>query len=293
MNNEKPILIISAARSGTKMIRYVLDASGYVVSYPYDANYIWKYGNYNVSHDEILPDSINDNQKSKIRSFFLKICTKDNKMRFLEKSVPNSLRIPFVRSIFPNCKIIHLVRDGLDVAADSRLCWQAPAVSERIQSKADRQRKLKEFPLAMAWPYLLEYAVSYGKKILFQQEHVSSWGPRYKGIDQDIRKKNLLEVCAIQWAKCVEHCCDELSMLENGVDYINIKYESLVREPAKYFNKIVSFIDIDDGEKIIERGIQTVTTEYIGSWKKRLSEKEENTILKIISNTQDRVRNLN
>ena len=186
MNIEKPIIIISAARSGTKMLRYVLDASSDIASYPYDANYIWKYGNYNVDHDEILPRSINDGKKEKIRSFFLKICKKENKPRFLEKSVPNSLRIPFVRSVFPTCKIIHLFRDGLDVTADSRLCWQASAMSERIQSKADRQRKLKEFPFAMAWPYLLDYAVSYGKMILFKREHISSWGPRYKGIDNDM-----------------------------------------------------------------------------------------------------------
>ena len=68
MNIEKPIIIISAARSGTKMLRYVLDASSDIASYPYDANYIWKYGNYNVDHDEILPRSINDGKKEKIRS---------------------------------------------------------------------------------------------------------------------------------------------------------------------------------------------------------------------------------
>ena len=117
--------------------------------------------------------------------------------------------------------------------------------------------------------------------------------PRFIGIEQDIREKSLLEVCAIQWTKCVDHCCAELEKLEKGVDYINISYEKLARVPEKYLNKVVDFIEIDDGEKIVERGIKTVKTDFIGSWKRRLSEKEKNIILKIISKTQDRIENLN
>ena len=48
------IVIIAAARSGTKMLRHILDASQEISSYPYDANYIWKYGNFQLNHDEIL-----------------------------------------------------------------------------------------------------------------------------------------------------------------------------------------------------------------------------------------------
>lgn len=293
MINEKEILIISAARSGTKMLRSVLGASSLIASYPYDANYIWKYGNYSVDHDENEPDSITEVQKNKMRSFFWNICKLENKPVFLEKSVSNSLRIPFVRSIFPECRIIHLYRDGIDVAADSRLCWQDSATSDRIQSKEDRMRKLKEFPFAMAWPYLFDYAVSYGKKFLFKQAHVSSWGPRYKGIDEDIRTKSLIEVCAIQWKKCVDHCCKELATLEKGKDYINISYEKLAYEPDKYLNKIVDFIKVKDGDEIIKRGVKTVKTDYIGSWEGRLTDNERDIVCKIIAETQKKIDLLN
>jgi len=292
MLGDKPIVIISAARSGTKMLRYILDASSVIASYPYDANYIWKYGNYSVRHDEIGPESVNENQKNKIRAFFLKICKKESVPRFLEKSVPNSLRIPFVRSIFPDCKIIHLYRNGLDVTADSRLCWQDTATSERIQSQKDRSRKLKEFPIAMAWPYLLQYIVNYGKKIIFRQDHVSTWGPRYEGIDDDVRQKPLLEVCAKQWIKCVEHCCHELGLMENGRDYINVSYEKLAYQPEKYLQRIVDFIDVPDKEKIIIRGLDTISTAFIKSWKNHLANGEENTVRTMISKTQDKIDDL-
>ncbi|GAB6095171.1 hypothetical protein JCM14469_14230 [Desulfatiferula olefinivorans] len=288
----KPIVIISAARSGTKMLRYILDASVDIASCHYDANYIWKYGNYYVKHDEVSPNSIDNKQREKIRSFFNKICLLENKNRLLEKSVSNSLRIPLVRSVFPDCKIIHLYRNGLDVAADSRRCWQASAVSEDIQSNKDRIRKVKEFPFMMAWPYLLDYTLNYGKKLLLMHDHVSSWGPRYAGIDKDVREKSLIEVCAIQWKKCVEHCCDELGNLEKEKHYINIPYDNMAYDPEKYIKHILDFIQISDGHKVLKRAKETITPKFVGFGEKVLDDNEIEIVNSIIFDTQERIRYL-
>ena len=291
-NKTEPVIIIAAARSGTKMLRYVLSASDEFAGYPYDANYIWKYGNYTVKHDEIGPDSIQEGEKNKIRNFFLKICDKKGKPRLLEKSVPNSLRIPFVRSIFPGCAIIHLYRNGLDVTPDARLCWQGSASAERIQSKEDRVRKLKEFPLPMAWPYLLEYIKNYAKKTLLRKAHVESWGPRYKGIDSDVQNKSLIEVCAIQWAKCVDHCCQELNRLENGIDYMNLCYEQLISYPSEQLERVVDFLNLTDGHKVITRGKEVIKADYVQSWKDYITSDEYEKISGIIHERQNMLDNL-
>jgi len=292
LKKKGPVIIIAAARSGTKMLRYVLSASDEFAGYPYDANYIWKYGNYSVKHDEIEPDSIDEGKKDKIRSFFLNICEKEGKPRLLEKSVPNSLRVSFVRSVFPDCRIIHLYRNGLDVAPDARLCWQDSASSERIQSREDRARKLREFPVSMAWPYLIEYMKSYGKKTLLRQAHVDSWGPRYKGIDHDVENKRLIEVCAIQWARCVEHCCFELDNLENGRDYINVAYEKLISDPAGQLERVADFLELPDGEKVINRGKEVIRADFVQSWKDYLSRDEYDKISGILNGPQELLDNL-
>jgi hypothetical protein len=134
--------------------------------------------------------------------------------------------------------------------------------------------------------------VNYGKKYLFKQDHVSSWGPRYQGIDDDIRNKSLIEVCAIQWKKCVNHCCDELATMKNGRDYINISYEKLAHDPQKYLQKIVDFIGVEDGERVVERGVKIVSPSYIDSWKNYIADDERETVLKIISGTQQRIDRL-
>jgi hypothetical protein len=105
---ESPIIIIAAARSGTKMLRAALAASPEFVDFSYDINYIWKYGNYHIPHDELTEDNLTDDVRKFIRKRFQKLLVKSNAKRVLEKTVSNSLRVDFVREVFPNSKIIHL-----------------------------------------------------------------------------------------------------------------------------------------------------------------------------------------
>ena len=48
-----PIIIIGAARSGTKILRAALSSHPEMVAIPYDINYVWKYDNYDIDHDEL------------------------------------------------------------------------------------------------------------------------------------------------------------------------------------------------------------------------------------------------
>ena len=185
---ESPIIIIAAARSGTKMLRAALAASPEFVDFSYDINYIWKYGNYHIPHDELTEDNLTDDVRKFIRKRFKKLLVKSNARRVLEKTVSNSLRVDFVREVFPNSKIIHLYRDGRDVAADAKLCWESSMFSARIQPKSDLFKKVVEFPIDAAWPYLISYVSTYATRLLAKEKHVRSWGPRFKAIEEAIRQ---------------------------------------------------------------------------------------------------------
>ena len=136
-SHDSPVIIIAAARSGTKMLRAALAASPVFVDFPYDINYVWKYQNYDINHDELTEENLTPTIKKFIRNRFEKLVLKKDSKRVLEKTVSNSLRVDFVRAVFPKCKIIHLYRDGHDVAADARLCWQSSALSTRIQTRKE------------------------------------------------------------------------------------------------------------------------------------------------------------
>jgi sulfotransferase family protein len=287
MNSQKryrtsPVLIIAAARSGTKMLRAALAQSPELVEFPYDANYLWKFGHYGVDHDELMPQDATDSVVRFIRRQFDRRLDRSAAKRVLEKSVPNSLRVGFVRAVYPECKIIHLFRDGRDVTASARECWQSSMFSQRIQSKRDLLKKIVEFPFLDAWPYLVHYAGTYGRRLVARQTHVASWGPRFKGIDDAVRTRPLTEVCGLQWARCVERSLEDLSSLKEDIDYLHVRYEDLVARPVFELDRICRFADIGDPDPIRRFAEARITDRRIGSWRNAITGDELAKLLPII-----------
>jgi hypothetical protein len=277
-----PVIIIAAARSGTKMLRAALESSNELIAFPYDINYIWKYGNYNVPHDELTKQHLTPEIKKFIRSKFEKLLLDSNAERIVEKTVSNSLRVGFVKEVFSNCKIIHLYRDGRDVAVSARECWKASMFSKKIQPTSDIFKKAIHFPITRSWFYLLNYLSNYASKFFKSNNRLKSWGPKYKGIDEIVKNEPLIKVCGVQWAKSINHCLEALSKLEENKDYINIKYEELVKEPIKNLRRIARFVNVKNFEPIGIFAKNKISDKYIGNWKYKLSREELNYLLPIL-----------
>lgn len=278
-----PVIIIAAARSGTKILRSTLAASSDFVDFPYDINYIWKYGNYNIPHDELTTNDLRSEIRDFIKKQLRKRLIKKGSGRILEKTVSNCLRVDFVREVFPKCKIIHLYRDGRDVAVSSKTCWESSLFSERIQQKGDLIKKVAQFPFAAAWPYLINYMLNYASRLFSRARSVKSWGPRFKGIDDAVKQYSLIEVCGIQWARCVALALKSLSRLKENEDYINVRYEDFVKDPLIESQKIIDFLQIRDYRPIQEYAKKNITANFIGNAKKKLNSEEEKKLLLHIS----------
>jgi hypothetical protein len=246
------------------MLRAALAKSAEVVEFRYDINYVWKYRNYYIQHDELTKEHLTPVVKEFIRKEFRRLLSNSDAKSVLEKTVSNSLRVDFVRAVFPECKIIHLYRDGHDVAADARLCWESSALSGRIQSKKDLIRKTMGFPFTAAWPYLMNYILTYAKRFITREKHVESWGPRFKGIDEALENFSLLEVCGMQWARSVELSLRSLCKLKENTDYINVRYEDLVGNSRPELTKILDFLEIQDVERVLDYGAKNITDTYVG-----------------------------
>ncbi len=132
---QDPIIILGAARSGTKILRDTIAAHPSISSIPYDINFVWKYGLYHIRHDELTPNDLTERGKKFIHSFFSRFDSKNLDTRIIEKTVSNTVRVEFVQKIFPNCQFIHLIRDGRDVAVSSMIQWQAP-LNRRLSKNA-------------------------------------------------------------------------------------------------------------------------------------------------------------
>jgi hypothetical protein len=267
----QPVILIGAARSGTKLLRDLVARHPLVDRVPYDINYVWRFGNERVNHDELGVDSINDSIKKRIRSRFASFST--GRPLLIEKTVSNCLRVPFLRRIFPEALFLHLVRHGEDIVESAYRQWLAPPDWRYIFGKA------KGYPITEAFGYALSYAAkTLGKVLMRGKGNKHTWGPRYEGIDRDVATKSLLEVCAIQWARCVKTAVSDLQDLPEGKVF-TVRYEEFIQEPQRHLQRIASFTGIDPipfGGQVMD-GL--VLTENVGKGRRQLSEEERALIL--------------
>jgi len=237
MPTSQPLIIIGAARSGTKLLRDVIAAHPAVAKVPYDINYIWRMGNEGLAHDEIEPGMLTASNREHIRAQFFAYAGDSHLL--VEKTVSNCLRVPFVQAVLPEAQFIHLVRDGRDVIESVYRQWTASPDWRYIWQKT------RTFPLRYAFGYGMKYAVGLFKKSFSQdKEHVTTWGPRYTGIDTDLIEKGVWETCALQWLACVQSALQGLSLVPTSKQ-ICIRYEDFVQQPQIFLAQIAAFLNID------------------------------------------------
>jgi hypothetical protein len=107
-------LIIGCARSGTSILGELV-ASHPEVKYIFEAHDVWESAGLGVcdSH-RLTAEHATPRVRKHIREWFRK--RQGPATVLVEKTPRNVLRVPFIRAVFPEAKIIHIVRDGRDVS---------------------------------------------------------------------------------------------------------------------------------------------------------------------------------
>ncbi|MFW5794850.1 MAG: sulfotransferase family protein [Bacillota bacterium] len=277
-NSLTPIILIGAGRSGTKFFRNIISQNEETAAIPYDINYIWRYGNEDYKNDIISPDDITKDIKDYINKNLLKLSNyKANKQNFLvEKTVSNTLRVPFVEEVLDHqAKFIHIIRDGRAVTESAYRMWNQPSDFKYLI------KKLKYFPITN-----YKYAFWFLKEKLrsiFDSSYVNVWGPRYQGIEKDLEKYSVLEVCAKQWQNCVEYANEDLLKIPEDRK-LTIRYEDLISD-SKTLDKVCDFIGINDRDSIFDFYNKNLKVTNNEKWKTNLSKVEINKVNNIIENT--------
>ncbi len=234
----EPIIVIGAARSGTKWVRSLLASTGSFRVVPYDVNYIWRSGQHALPHDVLSP-AIGDRQAARIRSLLDRVALPSPQgpgRPILEKTVSNALRVPFVRRVFPGARFVEIVRDGREAIASTFEQWNRPV------ERSYGLRKALAVPPA-CWPYLIQL----GLRSAGVARSSRSWGVRYEGIDDDLVRRTLPEVCAIQWASCIRGGRDLLGLPESAC--IRIRYEELCRSERRV-RDLAAWADLPEREVV-------------------------------------------
>lgn len=269
------VFIIGAPRSGTNLLRDVLTSFEGLETWPCDEiNYIWRHGNAQFASDELPVKKANNFVKRYIRKSFDKAKKLYKAKILIEKTCANSLRIPFVNSIFPNAIYIYIVRDGVDAAVSAKTKWASKKDFFYLLKKF-RFVPLSDFPI-YAWKFLKTRVLNF-----FSNKNLTYWGPSIGTNNKVIKNKSLVELCALQWQSCVVKSDKSFSTF-NRNKFFYIRYEEFVKNPYIQTYKILNFIGIKVSEDDINNAVKNVSDKNIGKGYKSLSHSELQNIKKLL-----------
>jgi len=153
-------LIFGCARSGTSILAELIGAHPDVKSV-FEAHAVWELGGMGVdgSH-RLTAEAATPGVNRQVRDWF---SAQPGAARLLvEKNPRNVLRVPYVRAIFPEARLIHIIRDGRDVA-----CSMVPGCggAEWRHLKPPRWREWfvkyeGAVRCALAWKEIMEIALT-------------------------------------------------------------------------------------------------------------------------------------
>lgn len=266
----QPIFLIGAARSGTKILRDTISTHPEIEKIGYDINFIWKRYNEDIPHDELEVHHVKPKFIRFIRGYF-KSKVKDKNF-LIEKTVGNTLRIPFLLEVFPEAKFIILYRDGRDVVESVIRQWGVAPDNKYLF------KKLVSVPFLQVMPFLFQYGVDTLKiKLGLSPREKYIWGVRHKNWEKDLESDSLLEFCSKQWNYCVQAILQNKNKIKDH-NKIEIYYEDLVKQPSIEFGKIAEFLNLN----VDDFNYSNIKNSNIGKSKSKMSEdeyKELNTYL--------------
>jgi hypothetical protein len=271
----RPVIIIGAGRSGTKFLRSVLAASQSCWAIPYDVGFIWRYRNETYPNDALPADLCDERIARFIRKQLVKLARVHDSHApgiLLEKSVPNALRVSFVNAILPDALFLHIIRDGRDVVESAVRQWNKdPELGYLL-------RKLRYFPLSN-----VRYAYWYLKNMFGGGQGPRIWGPRYPGIEKDLEKLPLLEICAKQWDSCVNLALADLHKIPSN-RCLTLNYENLIKR-EEVLAEICHFLHLPDPDTVISTYRENILHDRGNQWSQIWSNGEIQQIMDLISPT--------
>jgi len=231
-----PIMLIGNVRSGTSMIHDFFNLHPEVAAW-YEPRTIWTYADPGRRHDRFDEHDATPKVTRYIRRRFLAYQRGHDGLRVMEKTPSNVMRIPYVRALFPESKLLYLVREPFANLASSEKRWRTPITLEHAFER------IRETPKSQLHYYIGRAITDTLKSRALRRRHVSVWGVRYPGIYRDLRSMPIEQVIARQWARCCRQAEEDFAKIDPGVA-LKLRYEDFVADPVVQFERILSHFDL-------------------------------------------------
>lgn len=255
-----PILIIGSPRSGTTMLGSLLAAHP-AVDYWEEPRPIWSQGNAWRSDDALDESDLTAAIARRIDRRFARHLAASGKARFCEKTPSNCLRLRFIHALYPDARIIHLVRDGRAVVASMLRMLERPPDAGRVWAR------LRETP----WRDLPAQAPVFFRDVIARRlsGKKAYWGPRPPGWEEWLDLP-LPAMLARQWRDLVTIARRDLERFPPG-HRIEWRYEDFVASPARGLESILALTGLPADPGYLAAAAGTVSAGPPDAWRRELT----------------------
>lgn len=255
-----PIIILGNTRSGTTIVQKVLGVHPDVVAW-YEPRTLWLVADPRRKHDEFAESDATEPVRRHIREQFLKYQRQHGDRIVVEKTPANILKIPYVRAIFPEATYLFVVRDPFAFISSVELKWQ------RTLSTKGIRRRLQSTPVTQLHHYAGRFVRQYVDKRILGRKYQAVWGPRYRGMDEDVRRHDLLTVIARQWAVPSKKAEEDLALFEPG-RMLRLRYEDFVQNPVADMERICAHCGLELTGEMVRAANEWVKSDRLEKWRR-------------------------
>jgi hypothetical protein len=279
--------IVGSPRSGTTILGELLDSHRRVSQW-YEPYFIWDHHFRLAPDDERRASDADERVCAFITGQFSRYRRDHGNPVVVDKSPRNSLKIPFIRAIFPQARFIHIIRDGRDATLSIHREWQKRLSVVTGHTGTDRLQHGAAVKVVLKWlrrqPFwrdrLRALTFELGSGWLDRSRHLNrlrwngavGWGPRFAGWTEMMRSNSLLRFNALQWARCTRSVLDCWPDIPDECK-LEIHYETMIRQGRETLRTVCDFLGIEWCPDL-EYATARLNPDNFGKWKTAFSREQ-------------------